>query len=96
MIYIFVLSCLSSHILRDGWRRVATGGSISRGCRMRGICSPECGRDGWVRYAVDTVKKGNLDGVFFDGFQGCSGDGGDHQVYRIKVYLIRACACACA
>eukprot|EP01046_Picozoa_sp_COSAG06_P091378 COSAG06_NODE_37662_length_432_cov_1.405405_1_plen_109_part_10 len=70
--------------------------SISHGCRMRGICSPECGRDGWVRYAVDTVKKGNLDGVFFDGFQGCSGDGGDHQVYRIKVYLIRACACACA
>lgn len=32
--------------------------------------------DAWVQFAVDTVTEGNLDGVFIDGFQGCSPDGG--------------------
>jgi len=36
----------------------------------------QCGRDAWVKFAVDTVTQGNLDGVFIDGFQGCSPEGG--------------------
>ena len=31
----------------------------------------QCGRDAWVKFAVDTITKGDLDGVFIDGFQGC-------------------------
>jgi hypothetical protein len=54
---------------------ICTGGPNKDTCHIYGF-DTQCGRDGWVRYAVDTVKKGNLDGVFIDGFQGCSPDGG--------------------
>ena len=88
LLYILKYSA-PARVVAAGGRRVFTclpSAAATAGCSRTRSRTEQCGRDGWVCYAVDTVKKGNLDGVFFDGFQGCSGDEGDHQVYRIKVY----------
>lgn len=53
---------------------ICTDGPNKDLCHMYGF-QTECGREAWVKFAVDTVTKGNLDGVFIDGFQGCSPDG---------------------
>ena len=51
----------------------ATGGNAT--CHVYGF-NTKCGRDAWVKFAVDTVSNGSLDGVFIDGFQGCTPEGG--------------------
>eukprot|EP01043_Picozoa_sp_COSAG02_P047162 COSAG02_NODE_4491_length_5296_cov_107.763299_1_plen_360_part_00 len=54
---------------------ICTAGPNNDTCHIYGF-NTQCGRDAWVRFAIDTVKQGRLDGVFIDGFQGCSPHGG--------------------
>ena len=51
-----------------------TAGPNKDTCYVYGF-QTQCGRDAWVKFAVDTVSKGGLQGVFIDGFQGCSPEG---------------------
>lgn len=54
---------------------ICTAGPNKTDCHVYGF-QTQCGRDAWVKFAVDTVVQGNLSGVFIDGFQGCSPEGG--------------------
>jgi hypothetical protein len=46
------------------------GEGSSKICYVYGF-QTECGREAWLKYAVDTVEAGNSNGVCIDGFQGC-------------------------
>jgi hypothetical protein len=58
---------------------ICTAGPDKDTCHTYGF-QTKCGQDAWVKFAVDTVTKGNLSGVFIDGFQGCSPEGGCGRV----------------
>ena len=44
---------------------ICTAGPNKTTCHVYGF-QTQCGRDAWVKFIVDTVKRGSLDGVFID------------------------------
>ena len=66
---------LVNHTNPDQKFPICTSGPNKDTCHVYGF-QTKCGQDAWVKFAVDTVTKGNMQGVFIDGFQGCSPEGG--------------------
>jgi hypothetical protein len=66
---------LVNHTATNQKYPICTAGPNKTDCHVYGF-QTQCGRDAWVKFAVDTVTKGKLSGVFIDGFQGCAPEGG--------------------